>query len=84
MRSKPTLGCGINVLPSNVSIGKANEESIFELLKKKNPGVRDNIEFFGGDPGNVVAVGQSVGAMAIGLHLVSYSGTQGVPFQKAM
>lgn len=46
--------------------------------------VRDNIEAFGGDPGNVVAVGQSVGAMAIGLHLLSYSGTQGVPFQKAV
>ena len=47
-------------------------------------GVHDNIEVFGGNPGNVVAVGQSVGGMAIGLHLVSYSGTQGVPFQKAM
>ena len=46
--------------------------------------VRDNIEAFGGDPGNVVAVGQSVGAMAIGLHLLSYSGTRGVPFQKAV
>ena len=46
--------------------------------------VRDNIETFGGDPGNVVAVGQSVGAMSIGLHLLSYSGTQGVPFQKAV
>ena len=50
----------------------------------ENQGVRDNIEAFGGDPGNVVAVGQSVGAMAIGLHLVSYSGTRGVPFQKAV
>lgn len=47
-------------------------------------GVRDNIEAFGGDPNNVVAVGQSVGAMAIGLHLVSYSGKRGVPFQKAV
>lgn len=46
--------------------------------------VRDNIEAFGGDPGNVVAVGQSVGAMSVGLHLLSYSGTQGVPFQKAV
>lgn len=47
-------------------------------------GVRDNIEAFGGDSNNVVAVGQSVGAMAIGLHLVSYSGKRGVPFQKAV
>lgn len=57
-------------------------ELIFELMK--TPGVHDNIEAFGGNPENVVAVGQSVGAMAIDLHLVSYSGTQGVPFQKAM
>ena len=47
-------------------------------------GIRDNIGVFGGDPENVVAVGQSVGAMAIGLHLISYSGKRGVPFQKAM
>ncbi len=53
-------------------------------LLMKSPGIRDNIEAFGGDPGNVVAVGQSVGAMAIGLHLISYSGALGVPFQKAM
>ena len=47
-------------------------------------GVRENIGTFGGDPDNVVAVGQSVGAASIALHLVSYSGTRGVPFQKAM
>lgn len=46
--------------------------------------VRNNIEAFGGDPENIVAIGQSVGAMAIGLHLVSYGGNQGVPFHKAM
>ncbi|KAL9112657.1 MAG: hypothetical protein Q9187_007740 [Circinaria calcarea] len=46
--------------------------------------VRDNIEAFGGDPENVTAIGQSVGASSIGLHLVSYKGRRGVPFQKAM
>ena len=38
----------------------------------------------GGDPGNVVAIGQSVGGSSIALHLLSCSGTRGVPFQKAM
>ena len=47
-------------------------------------GIRDNIGAFGGDPENVVAIGQSVGGLAIGLHLVSYQGKHGVPFQKAM
>ena len=47
-------------------------------------GVRDNIGAFGGDPENIVAIGQSVGASSIGLHIVSYEGKQGVPFQKAM
>ncbi|KAJ6014578.1 carboxylesterase [Penicillium herquei] len=46
--------------------------------------IRDNIEVFGGDPNRVTAIGQSVGASDIGLHLVSYNGTRGVPFQQAM
>lgn len=46
--------------------------------------MRDSIAAFGGDPGNVLAVGQSIGASSIGLHIVSYNGKQGVPFQKAM
>lgn len=46
--------------------------------------MRDKIAPFGGDPGNVVAVGQSVGASSIGLHIVSYDGKQGIPFQKAV
>ena len=54
------------------------------LILRGNLGISDNIGAFGGDPGNVVALGQSVGASSIGLHLVSYSGTRGVPFQKAM
>lgn len=32
----------------------------------------------------VTAIGQSVGALDIGLHLTSFGGTQGVPFQQAM
>ncbi|KAL6720892.1 hypothetical protein ACLMJK_002817 [Lecanora helva] len=55
--------------------------------KQANNGIRDQrvaFESFGGDPKNVIAVGQSVGASSIALHLVSYSGKQGVPFQKAM
>lgn len=47
-------------------------------------GVRDNIAAFGGDSGSITAIGQSVGSSDIGLHLVSYGGHRGVPFQKAM
>lgn len=46
--------------------------------------VRDHISAFGGDPGQVTAIGQSVGGAHIGLHLTSYRGEKGVPFQKAM
>lgn len=54
------------------------------LTLQQNTGVRDNIAAFGGDPDNVIAIGQSVGANAIGMHIVSYEGKRGVPFQKAM
>lgn len=50
----------------------------------RNLGVHDNIATFGGDPDNIVAVGQSVGASSIVLHIVSHDGKLGVPFQKAM
>ncbi|KAJ5732621.1 carboxylesterase [Penicillium malachiteum] len=46
--------------------------------------IRDNIEAFGGDPDRVTAIGQSVGASDIGLHLVSYNGTRGSPIQQAI
>lgn len=55
-----------------------------QLVLNGSIGVRNNIGAFGGDPGNVIAVGQSVGASSIALHTISYSGTRGVPFQKAM
>ena len=32
----------------------------------------------------VTVIGQSVGASDIGLHLTSFKGKKGVPFQKAM
>jgi len=44
--------------------------------------VRDNIDRFGGDPGNVTLAGTSAGAVSVGLHLVS-PGSSGL-FQRAI
>ncbi|KAI1114929.1 alpha/beta-hydrolase [Nemania sp. NC0429] len=46
--------------------------------------VHDNIQHFGGDPHKVTAIGQSVGASDIALHLTSFGGKRGVPFQQAV
>lgn len=54
------------------------------ILFRLIPGVKNNIAAFGGDPDNITAMGQSVGASSIGLHLTSYRGQRGVPFHKAM
>ena len=61
----------------NMNAGLRDQLSAFEW-------VRDHISAFGGDPEQVTAIGQSVGGAHIGLHLTSYRGTRGVPFQKAM
>ncbi|PVI04050.1 lipase [Periconia macrospinosa] len=46
--------------------------------------VRENIEIFGGDPKKVTVMGQSVGGSDISLHLTSFGGKRGVPFQQAI
>jgi carboxylesterase type B len=46
--------------------------------------IKSNIDAFGGDPDRVTAVGQSVGAADIALHMASYAGKKGVPFERAM
>ncbi|KAJ5706967.1 alpha/beta-hydrolase [Penicillium malachiteum] len=87
----PLIYVGINY--RLVLFGFATSKTMIEM-KQTNAGlrdqraalewIRDNIEAFGGDPSRVTAIGQSVGASDIGLHLVSYNGTRGVPFQQAM
>ena len=82
MQSKQMPGFVTNVLPLTVS------ETPLDMARFAVPtrliGVHDNIEAFGGDPNKVSAIGHSVGGSSIGLHLTSYGGKRGVPFQKAM
>ncbi|KAI4114398.1 MAG: hypothetical protein LQ338_008012, partial [Usnochroma carphineum] len=64
---------------------KANGQPIiFVAINYRLGRIRENIAVFGGDPENVTAIGQSVGASSIALHLTSYRGRKGVPFQKAV
>ncbi|KAK4246132.1 Carboxylesterase [Corynascus novoguineensis] len=46
--------------------------------------VRDNIEHFGGDPGNITVFGHSSGGLSVGLHMMSYGASKPVPFQRAI
>ncbi|CAN8106047.1 unnamed protein product [Discula destructiva] len=46
--------------------------------------VQRNIEYFGGDPGQVTIFGQSSGALAVTLQVLAYGGTQPSPFNGAL
>jgi len=46
--------------------------------------VRDNIEYFGGDPENITIFGQSSGGLAVGMHMLAYGGTKPLPFQRGI
>ena len=57
---------------------------LFRANAASRTGIHNNIEAFGGNPDDVIAIGQSAGAISVGLHMTSYLGKQGVPFQKAV
>ncbi|RAH75331.1 alpha/beta-hydrolase [Aspergillus aculeatinus CBS 121060] len=88
---KPLIYVGINYRLG--IFGFATSKAMIET-KQTNAGLRDqrvalqwvqdHIEVFGGDPDRVTAIGQSVGASDIGLHLTSFNGSRNVPFQQAM
>ncbi|KAJ4363463.1 hypothetical protein N0V83_009757 [Neocucurbitaria cava] len=46
--------------------------------------VRDNIEYFGGDPDKITIFGQSSGGLAIGMQILAYGGTKPLPFQQGI
>ncbi|KAJ5729941.1 lipase [Penicillium malachiteum] len=82
---KPLIYVGINYRLG--LFGFATSKTMIEK-KQTNAGlrdqraalewIRDNIEAFGGDPNRVLE------PVTLALHLVSYNGTRGVPFQQAM
>ncbi|KAJ7730448.1 putative lipase [Mycena metata] len=46
--------------------------------------VRDNIQYFGGDPNTVTIFGQSSGGLAVGMQIMAYGGAKPVPFERAI
>ncbi|KAI1470940.1 alpha/beta-hydrolase [Daldinia caldariorum] len=46
--------------------------------------VRDNIEYFGGDPEKITIHGQSSGGLAVGIQIMAYGGSKPVPFQQGI
>ncbi|KAK6957986.1 hypothetical protein Daesc_000778 [Daldinia eschscholtzii] len=46
--------------------------------------VRDNIEYFGGDPEKITIHGQSSGGLAVGMQIMAYGGSKPVPFQQGI
>ena len=91
LNGQPVVFVGINYRLG--IFGYATNRALRET-KQGNAGLRDqraaldwiryNVETFGGDPSKVTVVGDSVGASSIGLHITSYAGERGVPFQKAI
>ncbi|KAI8963326.1 alpha/beta-hydrolase [Daldinia sp. FL1419] len=46
--------------------------------------VRDNIEYFGGDPEKITIHGQSSGGLAVGMQIMAYGGSKPAPFQQGI
>ncbi|KAK2607751.1 hypothetical protein N8I77_006404 [Diaporthe amygdali] len=46
--------------------------------------VRDNIEYFGGDPKKITVSGQSTGGLSVGMQIMAYGGSKPVSFQQAI
>ncbi|KAL1965747.1 hypothetical protein VTN77DRAFT_5247 [Rasamsonia byssochlamydoides] len=46
--------------------------------------IKENIEYFGGDPDNITIFGESEGALTVGLHALAYGGQNQAPFNKAV